>query len=182
MSSANPLRILSREATGSGPLGQVELRCVNVNWRCAMSPAPSYLRLLARDYVSLGLTVLAGMAVVVAIVMAAYAPGAEPHEAIWLGPVAMLALTVPCATWAAVRLFRIRRLLMAGVEIHGRVLAVASNCEDVWYAILGYDFSGAEFRLKAVTGSPPTYQPGDLLTLLVDRRRPSRAVVKGQYS
>jgi hypothetical protein len=147
-----------------------------------VAPAPSYIRLLGRDYISQGLSALTGVAVGVAVYMTLCAPTPESGGATWLGQAVMLAVAIPCTAWTAVRLFRIRQLLTAGVEVRGRVLVVASNGEDVWYAILGYDFCGAEFRLKAVTGSPPPYQPGDLLTLLVDPRRPSQAIIKGQYS
>jgi hypothetical protein len=143
----------------------------------------SLLRLLWKDHLALGSAILAGTVSPVWLTLLLVADWKEGDSALSsvLGGTAVLT-TVVCGGWALRRLCILRRLLTHGAAVTGRILAVQSNCEDIWSATFGYTFGGREYRGKNVTGSDPGYRAGEAITLLVDPGKPSRAVIRDLYA
>src|SRR3954452_23813093 len=108
-----------------------------------MQNPPSLLRLLGKDHLSLGLAIIAGSCspVWVTLVLVADPKKGDPAFPAILGGWAVL-ITVACGGWLLRRLCVLRRLLTHGAAVAGRILAVQSNCEDVWSATFGYTFAG----------------------------------------
>src|SRR4051794_13353243 len=145
----------------------------------------SLLQILWKDHVSLGMAVIAGFFlpvwVTLLLLLVADPKKEDPALPAILGGSAVL-ITVACGGWALRRLCVLRRLLTHGAAVAGRILAVQSNSEDVWSATFGYTFAGREYRGKNVTGTNRGYRAGEVVTLLVDPGKPSRAVIRNLYA
>jgi hypothetical protein len=111
-------------------------------------------------------------------------PVTGEHDPVFCGIFAGLAavLLLGCGCWALCRLLRLRRLLVDGARVRGEVLRIDSVVEGGWHTLFGYSLDG--WRYRAVIGSPskPRRQIGDVVLLVVDRRKPSRAIVEETYS
>lgn len=148
-----------------------------------MSSSPAILRLIRDDHIARGLTFMVTvMWALVALFFVFVLPKDDDDAAsVAIFGALCLLTTIGCGGWAAWRVAMLRRLILSGVETPGRVVTVAENSEEIWYMILAYDFDGRAYQTKNVTGTHPGYEPGQIVTLLVDPHRPKRAVVAALY-
>jgi hypothetical protein len=123
-------------------------------------------------------------ALVLLVVAVLRGPVTGDHDPLFTGILAASAMLflLGCGCWVWCRLLRLRRLLAEGARVRGEVLRIDSVVEGGWHTLFGYCVDGWPYR--AVIGSPskPRHQLGDVVALVVDRRKPSRAILEETYS
>jgi Protein of unknown function (DUF3592) len=95
---------------------------------------------------------------------------------IFAGSAALLLLG--CGCWVFCRMLRLRRLLAEGARVTGSVLRVDSVIDGGWYTLFGYDLDGCPYQVVIGSPSQPRYQVGEVVSLIVDPRKPSRAILE----
>src|SRR5262245_40972664 len=99
---------------------------------------------------------------------------------IFVGFAALMLLA--CGCWVLCRLLCLRRLLVEGIRVTGNVLRVDSVVDGGWYTAFGYHLDGRAYRVVIGSPSDPRYQMGERVALLVDPRKPSRAIIEAKYA
>jgi hypothetical protein len=156
-----------------------------VERRCALERRLSLLQLLRRDDVSRALAIAtSGVAlalVVVAVARVSIVEGADPLFS-WILSVAAVLMLLGCGCGALCRLLRLRRLLAEGIRVSGKVLLVDSVSDGGWFTTLLYTMDGRACRVVIGSPSKPRHETGDIVTLLVDPRNASRAIIEAAYA
>ncbi len=149
----------------------------------------SVRRILKRDWPCFGLVIFIGCGWLVGI-------GDYVLMAMWfredrdgwalahiLG-VGVLFATVLCAVVIVWRMQVIRRVFGSGEVVQGHVLSVGENSEDIGYALIAYQYQGRDYCTRNVTEGASErggLTPGELVELVVDPAKPSRAFVAKLY-
>ena len=134
-------------------------------------------RILAKDPAALAPAVFAGLWYVVIGVMIALLPsGTDPLMLAIFGTITAL-VTIACGAAVLHHVSFIRRTLAEGASVEGHVAGLGENSEGVGYAEVEYEHAGRPYRTRLpMQGMPGVYQPGQTVALLVDPRKPSRAI------
>lgn len=146
-----------------------------------MRACPSILRILWRDHVAF---FLLGMVLLLWLLVAAmgYLVPRQDLGAVWWVAGVSLVFTVvllPISLW---RVRLVRWLFAHGTTVSARVVAVMANAQDIYSAFLSYTLDGRSHRVKYTTGNEPGFQEGEVVVLLVDPARPSRAVPRDWFA
>jgi hypothetical protein len=146
---------------------------------------PSLLQLFKRDCLSRVMVIFSGgFALALQVVAFARGPVTGEYDPVFSGIFAAAAglVLLACGCWALCRLLRLRQLLAEGARVTGEVLRIDSAVEGGWYTLFGYCLDGWPSRVVIGSPSKPRHQLGDVVPLVVDRRKPSRAILEETYS
>jgi hypothetical protein len=138
---------------------------------------PSIGRIIRQDWMSFALAVLA-------TVWAVGTLGLVTVRSESNAPPAILLLTgIACLLILGHRVGQIRRAFTIGQVVTGRVVVAATNFENDHYVIAAYEFGGRKYRAKAVTeGTGRSFRQGDLVEMVVDPAKPSRAYIVSLFA
>jgi hypothetical protein len=139
-------------------------------------------RILARDPAARDLTMFVGMwYVVMGAIYLAFPHGADTAMRVVFGAITAL-ITLACGGVVLHQVSFVRRLLAEGASVEGRVDRLGDN-EGFGYAEVEYEHAGRPYRARIPTaGMPGGYQPEQRVELLVDPRKPSRAIDPRRYT
>lgn len=146
-------------------------------------------RILRRDWPSFGLAVFVSccwlVAVAAYVLMVFWFPEDRDNWALaHINGACFAVATVLCMGVIIWRIRTIRRVFRGGEVVRGHVVSVGENSEDISYASIAYQYQGRDYQTKNVTEGASGrggLTPGDLVDIVVDPAKPSRAFVAKLY-